>query len=127
MKHQVESLFNMYIVGKFPNKDIAAFLWNHERKPVCIKELCNQIEICERKERRIKFDRAKYVQVINQSAEMFCNAALLKAEQDHVSRLERQRLIDEGNRIKDIEDEFEADQKEALDDKIISYPTVESL
>lgn len=127
MKHQIESLFNMYIVKTYQNKDIASFLWNHERKPKCVHELCRQIELCERSEKSIKFDRSKYRMVVNESAKMFCGAALLKAEQDAVSRIERQRLMDESNRIKDIEDEFEEDQKEALDDKIISYPTVESL
>ncbi len=127
MRHQIESLFNMFIVKTFPNKDTVKFLWEHERKQKCLDEVCKQIKTCERKAYSIKFNRKKYVQVIDQSAKMFCNAALKKAKEDNLSRLEKQRRIDDHNRMDEIEAEFDADQQEALDNKIISYPTVESL
>jgi hypothetical protein len=117
----------MFIVYTFKNEEIRRFLWNHERKPKVIDNLCEQIKICEKRDYSIKFDAKKYAKVIHETAKMFCEAALEKAKQDQLTQAERQRRIDEADKINQIEQEFEAEQAEAMSDKIISYPTVESL
>lgn len=128
MIREVTSEFNKWIHISFQHKrEIVEFLWNHERKEKCINELCNQIKICEKKGKRIKFDVFEYKMVIKETAKLFARMALKKAEEDEVSKIERQLRIDKAGEMDDIEAMFDEDQKEALSNKTISYPTTETI
>lgn len=123
MNQEVEAIFDHYLKQIFISKpDVARYLLKHERRSLVIENCCEQIRIAEISNIRQNFDISKYHLVISECAKLFAQTALKHAEEQEVSRLERQRRIDEANRIKAIEEEFEADQKEFESTKLISRP-----
>lgn len=103
--------------------EIISALLNHERKPSCIDKVCEQLRDAEMKcniggEFKVK----RFLPLIHCAADMFCNLALTHLKEQAISNAERQRKIDEANRIANIEQEFEAEQKDLTDPRIKSYP-----
>ena len=125
MKRQITKVFDEYISQIFfSNENVKNMLTNHERKESCIVNICEQIKIAEMSNIRGSFNTKKYRILIHEVAKMFCSAVLKMEETKALSQIEKQRRIDESTRINQIEEEFDEMQKEAEDDKIISYPTV---
>jgi hypothetical protein len=118
---EVTMEFDSYLIHTFKNESVRNFLIRHERKNVCIQNLCYQIERCERQTYSIKFDANKYRMVIKEVAKMFAHAALESAMQRELSQAEKNRRIDESCRIQQIEEQFSEDQK--LSKLTVSYPT----
>lgn len=124
MIDSVRMLFNAHLKAKFGHKEeVFKLLFNHERKEMVVNNCCQQIEVAERKAFSINWDANKYKMLIEQVADMFASAVLKHAEESLLTQAKRNQKISEANRIKDLEEKFEADQKEALSDKIISYPS----
>lgn len=122
MIKEVEIVFNSYLRQMFSHKpEVLNFLLNHERRPKIINICCDQIMIAEKSNIAKMFDISKYRLLIGECAKLFCTAALRHAEEKALSRAEMVRRIDEANRIKNLTEEFEADQKEFGSTKIISY------
>lgn len=118
MIKQVELVFNSYITQFFQGKtEIIRFLLTHPRRELVINRCCEQITLAESSNIKHRFDTSKYSTLIFECAKLFCNAALGHAEQQALSRLERQRRIDEANRMEAIAEEFEAEQKEYFPDE----------
>jgi len=125
MKKAVEKIFLERIKSKFGHiESIHKLLSTHERLSLVLDNACAQIEIAERKAYSIKWDVEKYRTLIHQVVDLFAGAVLKHSEESVISGIKKQTMIDESNRIKNLEEKFEADQKEALSDKIISYPSV---
>lgn len=112
-RSEIEALFDSNIKEIFKEKDeIKRFLLNHERKPLCIASLCDQVS---------GFDifyrpRTKEVHsIIRDVAKMFAGQCLEHKEQELMSSAERARRIQKANYINDAETTFLEDQKkEAL-------------
>lgn len=126
MERLVNEIFDGFIKSKFAEKpNIMNFLLTYERKPECIKKLCEQIRLTELSNFGRKFDAQHFRYVVTEMARLFCETVLEYQEQQIMSHAERQRRIDENNRLDNLEEEWEADQKEFLDDKkVVSYPGV---
>lgn len=101
--------------------EIAQFVNNHERRNLVVENLCREIVNLESSHVRQSFDLSTYDVLIGDIAKMFAEACLNKAEEDVISRLERQRRIDESERIEKTREEFEAISKEEGSEKIVSY------
>lgn len=87
-----------------------------------IVKVCEQINLAEHSNYSKKFDTAKHSFLIFECVKLFSDIALKYAKEKVISRLERQRRIDEACRIDNIAAEFEADQKEFESKKIVSRP-----
>jgi len=113
LTRQIEIVFNSFILQLFKDKpEILRFLLNHERKQQVLVHVCQQISIAENSNIRTRFDAAKHNFLIFECVKMFCNAALMHAEQGLLSHAERSRLIDKANRIVNLEEQFTEEQKE---------------
>lgn len=129
MKAEVTQTFDAAIrehcrkVKEQNRAEITRALLEHERKDVCVQRVCDQIRDAENKCNiggRLELKRFKLL--IDAAAVMFCDAALEHMKQRTISQAERQRRIDEANRIQNIEQEFEEEQKDLTDPRIKSYP-----
>lgn len=96
--------FNNALRVKFGHKpDILKFLLEHERKDLCLKNLCNQIEIAERRGRfRLDFDVTKYILMINEMAVMFARAAVNARINELMSSAEKHRRQSEATKYDEI-------------------------
>lgn len=100
---------------------VLSHLLNHERRPIVLESLCDQIKLCERQDFSIKFDAVKYQYVIKEIAKYWATNALRYAEEQAVSRIERQRRIDEGNKLNEAQGLMDEMEAEALSPKVSSY------
>ena len=105
------------------NETALTYLLSHERKPVVIKSCCNQIAICERQSFSINFNAEKYHYVINELVKFWSTNALKHAEEQAISRIERQRRIDEANRLEDAQGLFDEMKAESESTAVTSRPT----
>jgi hypothetical protein len=113
MRADVLKIFDQFITDTFKAKpEVSRYLMNHERKNLCVDNLCEQIQIIERRRLKIVFDAAYYKRTIQDIARMFCNACLKHAEEKSLSSNERLRRIDEGNREADVKDMLNQWQKD---------------
>ncbi len=96
MRSEIKKIFDARIAEKFRTlPEVRKFLLTHERKEICIDNLCEQIQICERKLYSILFQAEDYKDTIHTVADMFCERALKKAEEDSISANERIRRMNE--------------------------------
>lgn len=116
MIQQVTDIFNARIKEKFAvkNEHVFRFLYNHERKDVCIGKICEQIKLVEKRLYSITFNADVYRSVIENMCDFFCLQALNHAEQQAMTSAERQRRIDESEYFDQIGEEIkEIEQSEA--------------
>lgn len=123
MIQQVEKQFDLFVEQFIPNLSMQNAIKMHERKKVCLEKLCDEIRGCESASFNINFDISKYNMIIRDVCKMFCHQVIRVLEEREISRLERQRRIDEANRMNEIEKEFQEDQKQADEARIISHPS----
>lgn len=99
----VRKVFDETLVEKFKAQpDVLKFLIDHERKKVCLDNLC--AEIIKMNGRRLLINIVDFKDVIKSVAGMFAHQALRKAEQDALSDLERIRLKVEASRLSTARD-----------------------
>jgi hypothetical protein len=129
MRHAVSIEFDRCIrkicrkLKEHSREEILKALLEHDRKGACIDHTCEAIRVAEsRANIGGKFEISRFRLFIETTAGMFCNAALTHFKEQAISQAEKQRRIDDANRMANIEAEFEADQAEALDSRIRSYP-----
>ena len=124
MEFEVTKLFDSWIAAKFAGQEaVRSFLLRHERKRLCVDCLCEQIRIAELSRIGKVFNAFRYKYLINQCAQMFCTFALKHAEDDALSRAEKQRRQDEANHFQQLEAEMAEMTDEALSTKIVSRPS----
>lgn len=113
MKFDVIIRFDKHLNEKFANKpDIAKFLVRHERKDVCIDELCTQIRLAELGLRR-KMTTHSYDMLIKSTADLFAMAALNSKENELMSASERQRRLADAAYEKELQAEMKEYEAEA--------------
>lgn len=106
MRSDVEKIFDESlerVFGSSPN--VLKFLKLHERKQICLNNLCAEIITCEK--RSLIFNAEHYREVIYEVAvNMFARKALEHAEQKAMSSAERGRREDEARRIEIAKEEI---------------------
>lgn len=101
--------------------EVLKFVLNHERKDLCIRNLCDQILVSERK-LRAKFDQKKYKLMIESIANQFAQAAIDLKKQEILSQSEKKRLIKQADSLKEAE-ECVNDLEDFSRDKIKVFQT----
>lgn len=123
MIFEVQQVFDGYLREKFAAKpDILRFLLQHERKPLCMENLCTQIRIAELSNIGKRFNQRRYHFVICEIAKLFASAALEQVEQKLLSHAEVQRRIDEANIYETAQQCISELEKEARDTRLVSRP-----
>lgn len=105
VKSEVTKIFDAYLRETFApaGRDVVNYLIRHERKSICLDNLCEQIEDCERKTYSITFDAKTYRSSIRDIAKMFASAALQVAQEQQLTAAERQLKIREASKEADTE------------------------
>ena len=122
MEFQVTEVFNSFIIHTFKSHVIRDFLLTHERKPVVIEKICEQVRKAEMSNIGRKFEIRRFTQLIEAASRMFADAALKNAEEKALSHAEMVRRMDESIRMENIEAEFESLQLEAESPVLVSRP-----
>lgn len=125
MLHQlVARIFDQTINERFKAKpNVRDFLIRHERKEVVLNNICQQIRMCELSSIRTKFDAEKLLWVVTEMAVFFAKTALDHKQEQMLSKAEVNRRVSDADKFKQLQEQFDKDQEEALSAKIISYPT----
>lgn len=98
MISEVRRIFDDYVISIFQSKiDIKNFILKHERKEVCLQNLCEQIRIIELG--RMDLSAHKYKNLIEGVAKMFCDAALKSKEEELITHAEKARRLNEASKL----------------------------
>lgn len=106
---EVQKIFDDKIRDAFKKRpDLKKFFLKHERKKLCIENLCEQIKLAEFAV-TVKLDGEKYRNMIEQVAVMFCRGAIGQKENEIASKAEQRRreIVPEAELL-----EFEAEINE---------------
>jgi len=123
MRAEVEKKFDDAIREVFKNRSqVVNFLLRHERKNICIDNLCSEILKCEKHHFSINFDAGKYDYVIKEVAKMFAQSSLGYLEQSIMSRAAKVARETEANKYKEAEAELQEYTDEATTSKLLSFP-----
>lgn len=115
MIEDVTRRFDDAIKAKFKDKqDVQNFLLKHERKSLCINRLCEQIVRAENYSINVKV--TTYSSIISDIAMMFAKACLQKVEEDHMSSIERHKILAKHDNIKAAELILHDLEKETIND-----------
>ena len=93
--------------------------YEHPNRSNCIDNVVHQLRLLKLQRQMTK---KNFVDITFTCADMYLNAVLQHLKERILTAAEKNRLIDEANKEKRWAEEFEADQKEALDTRIISLP-----
>jgi len=106
----IRSRFDKWIEWKFePLPKIIKFLLKHERKELCLKNLCHQIQMIEiRKGKAISAEDLS--EIVDMTARMFASNALTVKEQSLMSDIEKRKIAEDSMDYK--LEQFEGEQKE---------------
>lgn len=105
MRENIVKEFDAELSRVFREKpDILKFLLKHERKEVCIVNLCGQVANIERRSYSITFDITLYKSVVHSVARMFAEACLLNAQSKTTSSIEKIRQQTEVDKEKQVEE-----------------------
>lgn len=103
MRTHVEKRFDGYLKHKLGKKpDILRFVLNHERKHVCIDNICNQIQIMERKPNMMA-NTKRVAYIIDNMADFFAKVAIEQRIQYMKSDIEKKQITAQADRIKEAE------------------------
>lgn len=94
MRREVEQVFDAFVKRIYESKgsDIVRFFTKHERKNLCLDNLCAQIKGVERSRMSLRFDKQLYTIFIEDVAAKFCGDALRYAKEQALTRAEQERL-----------------------------------
>ena len=121
MRDRIQTIFDNWIIDNLPNRDVANYLVNHERKDLCLDEVVTQIKLAELSNIGSVFNARKHKLLIEESARMFCTLAVKHKEEAMLSEIDKKQRIFESDSIKRAEEAMVDLEKEALDDKIKIY------
>lgn len=108
--------FDNALKAKFKDKtDIQNYLLKHERKNLCIQNLCEQIIRAEKYSINISLNT--YDGIIKDIAMMFAKACLQKAEESHYSQAKINQIKAQQDHLKQAEEMLHDLEKETLNDK----------
>lgn len=113
----VRRLFDDALVEKFKTiPEVLSFLKNHERKKVCIDNLC--AEIIRMNGRKLLIELETFKEVVDTTAGMFARQCLKYAEQQSISSNEKIRRRTESDRIKDAQEVLHELEKDGIVKKV---------
>ena len=100
----VKLKFDEYLKREFGHKPtVLDFLIHHERKELCIRQLCEAIQVAEKRTKlRLTFDAKKYQFSIEEVAKTFAYAAVKARTAELTSIAERQRRESELTKYDEI-------------------------
>jgi len=106
----IQSRFDNWIKFKFePLPEIVKFLLKHERKELCLKNLCREIQTIEiRKGTPLKVEDLS--EIVDMTARLFSSNALTIKEQSLMSDAQKRKIAEDSMDYK--LDEFEGEQTE---------------
>lgn len=106
MIEAVEHVFDNRLREVFKTKpDVLKFLLNHERKKVCLENLCEQILLVDAKKNGL-LKAPQYRQLIDSIADVFASVALNAKQNELMSAAEKRRLEAEASREKTLDEEI---------------------
>jgi len=101
----VEKIFDEHIRFRFLSKpDVAQYLINHERKPLVLNNLCEQVKLAENSNIGVRFNGPQFKQIVKAGADLFAKAALDYLEENLITQAEKARRISEASELDDIAD-----------------------
>lgn len=95
--------------------EVLKYLTNHEKKPVCIENICDQIEIAEIKHPNLKLKG--YSDIIKSGARLFAEVALDQKHQAMLSDLAKSKITKENTKIERAKECIEDIEKWSKEDK----------
>ena len=120
MIFDVKLKFDGFIKETFKDKpEVLNALLKHERKELCVNNLCEQILKAENG--NVQFDLSKYNLMIKTVTDLFAHACLKNWEFKALSRNEIKRLETEANDMKNTEDFLIDLEKEDKNERIKIY------
>ena len=122
MREIIEKEFDWYIQTNFKKESIRSYLMQCDRRERCINAIFDEIKKIELAP--VFFGQELFKRVIHDVCAMYSKAALKYAEEKAVSRLERQRRIDEANNIEEAKGLLQEMEDEATSTAVKSFPTV---
>lgn len=112
MISDVEKIFDEHLKAKLGQKpEVLQFLLRHERKKLCLENLCGEIRVCEFKLGNSFFNAELYRKTIQDVARLFAETALEFAEQGHLTHLEKARRIEEASQYEALSKEITEGQE----------------
>lgn len=119
----VKKIFEDYLKEKLVTKpDVLKFVLNHERKDLCIKNLCGQILIAEKKLGANRFKKKQFEYMIQSIAKAFAESAIEYKAQSIISGNERKLREQKADTIKEAEGMIK-ELEEFSEDKIKVFQT----
>lgn len=116
----VERVFDEFLVETLGKKyEILKYVKEHERKPLVISNLCEQIVRCEKG--IILFNADKYRYVIRSIAKMFAQVTIQHHEDSNLSELEKIRRVHKEDHLKRAAEAMIDLEKEALSTNLTSF------
>lgn len=85
-----------------PNEDLIRLLKEHDRRNLCLNNVCEQISTFERSYKRVKQNGDKVNQLIACSAQLYVLAVLQHRREQIMSHAEQKRLASEGSLQKEM-------------------------
>lgn len=85
-----------------PADELLRLFKNHERRNVCLANLCDQVEAFERGFKRSKQTKHRVTQIIAGVAQLYCAAVIEHRRQQNLSSAEKSRMQSEGQAQRDV-------------------------
>lgn len=100
----IDERLDLFIKTKFGQKpDLFNFFKNHEKRPLLVKNLIEEIKLLEFKS-GYKLNSQKIQFIIDEFAKTFCHVALKAAEKSAMTEAERQRRLHEEHEFNEIQE-----------------------
>lgn len=85
------------------NKEVLKFLLRHERRAICIANVCNQIQIAEKRFGSRTLTNSEFNDLVDLCADLFASAALKAKEQELLSDAARGAIEREASKGKELD------------------------
>ena len=119
-RSNVQKIFDEFLDETLKEKPEALkFIKNHERKPLVINNLCEQILRIERY--KIDFNAEKYRYVIREIAKSFGVVCLEHHRTTNLSDVEKIRIYNESTKLKTAQETMETIERESPEAQIKSF------
>jgi hypothetical protein len=116
MIDQITKHFDDFLRERLKTKpEIMNYVLKHERKSLCIQNLC--AEIIRTEKYRINVSVETYKSLIQGVAGIFANATIEHLEQKHYTQAKIRQLQQERDRIKDAQEMLQDLEKDAVNEK----------
>lgn len=124
MRRIVVAFFNDELKRVFETKPtMLDFLTKHERKNMCIDNICHQVILSERRAKNHLADINNLERFVRDLARIFASTCIEHKKEELLTSLARQGKISEINRISELEKKWDSYQEESTSSGVTIYPT----